>query len=360
MMSIFRTQVCVLFLVSRGIEHVQLQSNSDLIDAFDCLGTVINTYKKLSMECSNNIDASCSHGEIICVRTARSCNSRWSKPVKVSVSLTILSSNFMNDSKLMPRWCKCGELFFNCSIESEFLIKNLVHEDTCSTSTSISTTTSTTQEITSSVVSATSGPGNLTNSTFISTPNPDFLKDSNPVETVTSYGAIIGALIGGVVLGAVLMFLTSLILRRKSKPSNSRQNKKNLKTVRHNPAYECSKGIPEKTTNPSGDIYTQIMDQNCQNISAVKPSVSYENTPVAVKDIDTIYNHLHESKDIDRTDYYDHAQMIPSVPPPTEEYQTIQTSSCSNAYTEVVGEGLRKSANHSDPIQDEYFILNKC
>jgi hypothetical protein len=95
-------------------------------------------------------------------------------------------------------------------------------------------------------------------------------------------------------------------------------------------------------------------------MSAVKPAVIYENNAVEEKDTDSIYNHLHESEEIDRKDYYDQAKMVPATFPPTEEYETIQAPNYYNAYTEVVGEGFQNPDGGSDQGKDNYFVLRKC
>jgi hypothetical protein len=52
--------------------------------------------------------------------------------------------------------------------------------------------------------------------------------------------------------------------------------------------------------------------------------------------------------------------MIPATLPPSEEYDTIQAPNCSNAYTEVVGEGFQNPDSGSDQGKDNYFTLKKC
>ncbi|XP_062620225.1 uncharacterized protein LOC134281808 [Saccostrea cucullata] len=366
-----------LLLQLSCIIHVQSQSKDDFIDAFDCFGSVVRAYKTFSNGCDWNIAAYCSKGEITCHRSTKSCT-YWRKyrRVQVSFSLNLSSSILINNSeeliKLSKR-CYCEDYIINCSVNSEILINNLVHDNTCVLSPMFTASTkAATRKVTTTTLGTDITTSRATDSTTElkqtqenknSTCSPnykqEYLKASS--ENETAYGAIIGALLGGIVLGAALEFLITTLFRRAQ---IKKEGKKDIGEVKltSNPAYDCSslkmsvdREFDEKTT---GHLYTQITQNQSQKNSL--PKHEYENTGQRkVMMEDELYNHLNVKKETDRVDYYDHASVVP-ISTHQESYDTLKlNSNDSNTYTEVVGEGFKIKENNQDFKEKEYVVLEK-
>lgn len=112
---------------------------------------------------------------------------------------------------------------------------------------------------------------------------------------------------------------------------------------------------------PTGHLYTQITQNQCQKNS--RPKQEYENSGQKREKMeDQLYNHLNEKEETDRADYYDHASVVPISTHP-ECYEIIMKSNFnnSNLYTEVVGEGFKIKENNQDLKEKEYVhvVLEK-
>lgn len=131
---------------------------------------------------------------------------------------------------------------------------------------------------------------------------------------------------------------------------------------KYNPAYSDS---GENTKNPMKSdekYYAQVVNANTvyQNVTQGTANIHEQRTYNQEKPGQSIYNHLHEKKEIEDTgDHYDHAHRVPFELTATEkDYETLKMQPRANTYTEVIADETEHSRYRSGEENDHYFVLD--
>ncbi|XP_065937522.1 uncharacterized protein [Magallana gigas] len=321
----------------------ELWPQEELFNAFGCLGNVIRNYKDFPLfsECSTDISIKgeyCYDDEITCHATKENCRYWRVHRTNVSIFIQFPTSKFIQASKSLTNECECKEYIFKCTINSQVLIQ------------SIAVTT---------MAPTTNKPYTTDSSKTI---NPGMLGDRSNQNSETPYLAITGALIGGVVLGAGVEYLLIILLRR-NRHSKNKKIKENITGMsKYNPAYSDS---GENTKDPmklDEKYYAQVVNANTvyQNVTQGTANIHEQRTNNQEKPGQSIYNHLHEKKEIEDTgDHYDHAHRVPFELTATEkDYETLKMQPRANTYTEVIADETEHSRYRSGEENDHYFVLD--
>uniref|UniRef100_A0A8W8LXT8 ZP domain-containing protein n=1 Tax=Magallana gigas TaxID=29159 RepID=A0A8W8LXT8_MAGGI len=338
----------------------QLGPQEEMINAFDCLGTVIRNYRDFpsSTRCSFDIDENCPETEIICHTTKKECRYTY-RVFNTNVSLYIQfpKLKFIQATKILVLDCYCKEYIFNCTINSQVL-RSIVHKDAFLTSTLSSSSLETTEAVTTMTL-ITNKPYTTDSSQTI---NPVMLGDQSNQDSETPYLAIMGALLGGIVLGAGVEYLLIFLLRRNRHSKNKKTKENITEMSKCNPAYSVSGESTKDPMRPDKKYYTQKVDSKnvYQNVTHGTADI-YEQKKNKQEDPgQSIYNHLHEKKEIEDTgDHYDHAHRVPFELTATEkDYQTLKMQPRANTYTEVIADETEHSRYRSGEENGHYFVLD--
>lgn len=276
----------------------------------------------------------------------------------VSIFIQFPTSKFLEALKSLTYECECKEYIFKCTINSQVLIQSIVHKDAIFTSTLSSSSLETTRAVTT-IASINSKPSTADSSQTI---NTGILGDQSNQNSETPYLAITGALIGGVVLGADVEYLLIILLRR-NRHSKNKKIKENITGMsKYNPAYSDSGESTKDPMKPDEKYYTQIVNTNnvYQNVTQDTANVHEQEKNKQEKPGQSIYNHLHERKEIeDRSDHYDHAHRVPFELTATEKgYETLKLPPQANTYTDVIADEIEHSRYRNVDENDHYFVLD--